>query len=109
MYSNKIEDVYIASKQKINTIIKKYMDVSSRLNDLSNNKTMKSQIGREKENFNQKFVKLNLEIQNLKMQNEALFDEVSIKEDALKKFTQEVTETTKFIDYYKDEIAGLEN
>ena len=62
----------------------------------------------EKENFEKEFVGLNCEVQNLKMKNESLLDEIMFKQEALANLDADIMEKTKLVKYYEDEIQNLD-
>ena len=88
-------------------MIKEFIDLLRRFENNKNNDDQKGLIGEEKEKFENDFVALNCEIQQIRSDNETLLDELKIREEHLQNVDKAIQEKASLIQVLEDRINEL--
>ena len=68
------------------------MDLINRFKEYENNNEISDEIIKEKEKFEDDFVRLNCEIQQIRSDNEGLLDEIKVKQGELSSINNKIQE-----------------
>ena len=98
---------YEKEKEYLDTLIKEFIDLLQKFDQFKNNSEAGAAITQEKERFENDFVALNCEIQQIRSDNETLLDEIKNKEDHIKFLDKEIQEKSSLIQLLETKIAEM--
>ena len=73
------------------------------------NQDFKEEMIKEKELFEEDFVRLNCEIQQIRSDNESLIDEIKNREEVLKNLEQEISQKSALVNVLEKKINEIKN
>ena len=73
------------------------------------NQDFKEELIKEKEVFEEDFVRLNCEIQQIRSDNESLIDEIKNREEVLKNLEQEISQKSALVNVLEKKINEIKN
>ena len=88
---------YEREKEYLDKLLKQFMDLTSRFKEYEKNNEISEEIVREKEKFEDDFVRLNCEIQQIRSDNEGLLDEIKVKNGELNEIDNKIKEKSQLI------------
>ena len=91
----------------MDALIKEFIDLIQKFDQHKVKGDMGESIGKEKERFENDFVSLNCEIQQIRSDNETLLDEIKNKEDHIKYLDKEIQEKSSLIQLLETKIAEM--
>ena len=100
---------YEKEKEYLDSLIKDFVDLIKKLEELKSQSDIKKDVTSEKERFENDFVALNCEIQQIRSDNETLLDEIKNKEDHIKYLDKEIQEIKDLIDRSSGEMLRMDN
>ena len=98
---------YEKEKEYLDSLIKEFIDLLQKFDQLKSSSEVKNAISGEKERFENDFVALNCEIQQIRSDNETLLDEIKNKEDHIKFLDKEIQEKSSLIQLLEGIIAEM--
>lgn len=107
MYPNELFTQYEKEKEYLDALIKEFIDLIQKFDQHKNNSEIGQSIAREKERFENDFVALNCEIQQIRSDNETLLDEIKTKEEHIKYLDKEIQEKSSLITLLETKIAEM--
>ena len=88
--------------QRFSTILKKFDNITA-------SRDMKQELVMQREQFENNFIALNCEIQQVRSDNELLLDAVRNRETKLKNLDKDIKEKAAFINLIEQKINDLKN
>jgi hypothetical protein len=103
-----ILEVYEKEKESLNILIKKFVVLLKKFEDYKGEPNLEREMLNEKNSFENEFVALNSDIQQIRSDNETLYDEIKKKEMKLKKLIKEVEDKDSLIALLQKNIKANE-
>jgi len=100
---------YEKEKEYLDTLIKEFIDLIKKFDDFKKRSDIGKELEAEKERFENDFVSLNCEIQQVRSDNETLLDEIKNREEHLKNLDREIQEKTSLIQLLEGKIAEMKS
>jgi len=100
---------YEKEKEYLDTLIKEFIDLIKKFEDFKKRSDIGKELESEKERFENDFVALNCEIQQVRSDNETLLDEIKNREEHLKNLDKEINEKTSLIQLLEGKITEMKS
>ena len=98
---------YEKEKEYLDNLIKEFIELLAKFEQFKSHSEAGNAIAQEKERFENDFVALNCEIQQIRSDNETLLDEIKNKEDHIKFLDKEIQEKSSLIQLLETKIAEM--
>lgn len=107
MLANKITKQYEKEKKYLDKLIKQFVELINRFKEYEQNHELDKVIKKEKEKFEDDFVKLNCEIQQIRSDNEGLLDDIKVKKSELDEINKKIQEKATLISIIEQRIDDI--
>ena len=106
-FSEKLFTQYEREKEYLDNLIKEFVDLINKFDQHKSKSDIGQTILSQKEQFENEFVTLNCEIQQIRSDNETLLDEIKNKEDHIKFLDKEIQEKSSLIQLLETKINEM--
>lgn len=100
---------YEKEKEYLDKLLKQFMDLTQRFKEYEKNNEISNEIIKEKEKFEDDFVRLNCEIQQIRSDNEGLLDEIKVKNKELNEINDKIKDKSQLIQIIEQRITELQD
>lgn len=100
---------YEKEKEYLDKLIKQFVQLTERFESYEKQHELSEDIVREKKKFEEDFVKLNCQIQQIRSDNEGLLDDIKMKQMELEEINGKINEKAELIQIIEKRINDLQH